>query len=180
MHNSYETYDAHGNRVDEHSAFCTRCGAYIKHIYEFEGNPYGSTCIEVASGIRPDNWEWVEGIADEQATRKKLAEKEQERQELATLRETLELVIETTRKTNAAKFGELINVLKNASRYTGDFCWEMASTIEDARGSTKLDDIFSFNQLDIVREIWGKQTGGRKNSKAYKVAVVEFDAKFDS
>lgn len=179
MHNSYEIHDAHGNKVDELSAVCARCGANIKYIFEFEGKLYGSTCIEVVSGIRPDNWEWVEGKANLQATRKSLAKKEAEKQERFRKIVAHEAAMKVVRETNAVKFVELINVLKNASRNNFDFCYSMALEIEEATVSTELDGIFSPNQFDIVREIWGKQTGGRKNSNAYKAATAEFDAKFE-
>lgn len=159
---------------------CERCGASIKYIFEFEGKTYGSTCIEVASGIRPDNWVWVDGKANEKATHKSLAEKEQERQEYIARNKALDELREGIRNQNQAVYAELINVLNNASKYQGDFCFEIARNIEVDGFSTDLfDGILSPRQFDIIREVWGKQTGGRMNSKAYKAAVVEFDEKFD-
>ncbi len=171
-----EVFDANGNEVTGNTAICSRCGAHIKYIFVFERKPYGSTCIEVVSGIRPDNWEWVNGKADEQATRKSLAEKEQAQQEYIARNQTLDEKREGIREVNRIRYAELVNVLNNAQ---GDFCSEMARNISNDGFSTELyEGILSPRQFQIVREIWGKQTGGRMNSKAYKAAVVEFDQKF--
>lgn len=159
---------------------CERCGAAIKYIFVYEGKTYGSTCIEVASGIRPDNWVWVDGKANEQATRKSVAEKEATRLEYIAKNKALDKLREGIRSQNQAMYAKLINVLNNASKHQGDFCSEMARNIEVAGFSTDLfDGILSPRKFDIVREIWGKQTGGRMNSKKYNAAVVEFDEKFD-
>lgn len=176
-----QVYDANGNPVTENSTFCTRCGAHIKYVFEYEGKPYGSTCIEAVSGIRPDNWVWVDGKANEQATRQSLAEKEQATQERIEAQQVLEAQRESVRQANQAQYADLIEVLNGASRYHGDFCSSMVETLVNASFSTELyEGILSPRQYQIVREIWGKQTGGRINSKAYKAAVAEFDRKFDN
>lgn len=55
----------------------------------------------------------------------------------------------------------------------------MARDIANDGSTNELyEGILSPYAYDIVREIWGKQTGGRMNSKAYKAAVTEFDEKF--
>ena len=159
---------------------CERCGTAIKYIYVHDGRTYGSICIERVSGIHPDNWVWVDGKADEKATRKSMAEKEQERQEYIAKNKALDELREGIRKQNQAVYAELINVLNNASKYDGDFCSEMARNIKTDGFSTDLcEGILSPGQFDIVREIWGKQIGRRMNSKKYKAAVIEFDGKFD-
>ncbi len=158
---------------------CERCGAAIKYIYEFEGRTYGSTCIETISGIRPDNWKWIDGKANEKATRKSLAEKEATRLEYIARNKALNELREGIRSQNQETFAELLNVLRNTSRYSDDFCAEMARNIETDGFSTDLfKGILSPRQFDIVREVWGKYDG-RKNSRAYKAAVAEFDIKFD-
>lgn len=158
---------------------CERCGASIKYIYEFEGRTYGSTCIEAVSDIRPDNWVWVDGKANEKATRQSLTEKKQARQERIAKEAALTELREGIRQANRDRFAEVINVLKNASSSEGDFCHNIARNIETDGFETDLYLILGQYPYNIVREIWGKQTGGRKNSKAYKAAVVEFDEKFD-
>lgn len=174
-----ETLDAYGRPVSELSV-CARCGAYIKYVFEFEGKPYGSTCIEAVSGIHPDNWVLVDGKGDEKATRKSLAEKEQARQERIEAQQALEQQRENIRQANQTRYADLIEVLHNTSRYHGDFCSSMVERLVNASFSTELyEGILSPGQFQIVREIWGKQTGGRKNSKAYEAAVAEFDRRFD-
>ena len=145
---------------------------------------YGSTCIEAVSGIRPDTWQWIDGRPNLEATKEAKAEKEAliaERLFKTTSEENdLNEKREAIREANKDRFEDLITVLHNASKYTGDFCSEMSRNIDAADFFTTLyDGILSPNQFQIVREIWGKNTGGRKNSKAYKVAVALFDEKFD-
>lgn len=168
------TLDAWGRNTEE-LGNCERCGTAIKYIFEFEGRTYGSTCIEIVSNISPDDWVWTEGRADEKATRQSLADKELTRQEQITAREALDAEREIIRQTNRDRFVEVINVLNNAG---GDFCTNMARRIETDGFSTDLYKILGRNPYNIVREIWGK-LDGRMNSKAYKAAVTEFDAKFD-
>ena len=83
-------------------------------------------------------------------------------------------------KNNRVRFARLINLLKNRSRYQGDFCWEMARAVETHIGIELYNDILSPRQFEVVREVWGKTTGDRRNSKAYKAAVEEFDRLFDA
>lgn len=80
------------------SGICARCGAHIKHLYDFKGKTYGSTCVEAVSGISPKDWVKIDGRFDEQATRQSLVDRERNRQELDTLRKTLELVRKTQQK----------------------------------------------------------------------------------
>lgn len=167
--------DANGNAVTEFTAYCASCGAHIKYVFPWQGKTYGSTCIEAVSGIREGDWEWANGQPSLEATEAKL----QRIAEQTARNEALAQQREATRAANQAKYIELINVLNNASRYIGDFCWSMADCIWNAGYSTKLTDILSENQFRIVREIWGKRTGGRGGSKAYNAAVLEFDQKFD-
>ncbi len=160
-------------------ATCHRCGCPIKYVFEFDGKPYGSTCVEVVSGVRPDAWQWVEGKPNYEATQKSLADKEAERLEFIHNNTVLEEERRIVRKTNQVKFEELINVLNNASKYPGDFCSNMAENIGRDGSTNDLYKILGHNPYNIIREIWGKQTGGRMNSKKYNVAVDEFDQKFD-
>lgn len=170
-----QVYDANGVAVTEATAFCALCGAHIKHIFPWQGQTYGSSCIEAVSGIREDDWEWAGGQPSLEATeakQRRMAERDARNM-------AWEAQCEANRAANRNLYAELINALKNASRYRGDFCWSMASQLANAGYSTNLVDIFSDNQYRIVRDIWGKQTGGRSNSKAYQAAVLEFDRKFD-
>jgi hypothetical protein len=169
-----EIFDANGNKVTENTAVCTTCGAHIKHVFIWDGKPYGSTCIEAVSGISPTDW--VDG--DEQKTRKSLAAKAQANQERAAKSAALNELRESIRQANRAEYAELITVLNNASRYEGDFCSEMAKNIGNDGFSRNLNDILSYRQFNIVRDIYGKAVGGRSNSKAYNIAVEEFDRKF--
>lgn len=169
-----EIFDANGNRVTENSIFCTRCGAHITHVFTFAGKPYGSTCIEAVSGIAPSDW--IEG--DEEKTRKSLATKAQANQERITKQAALNELRESIRQANRTEYAELINVLNKASRYQGDFCSEMARAIETDGFSRNLNDILTYRQFNIIRDIYGKAVGGRSNSKAYNTAITEFDNKF--
>lgn len=167
--------DAWGRDV-ETLGTCERCGAAIKYIYIHEGRTYGSTCIEAVSGIRPDNWVWVDGKANEKATHKSLVEKEAIRLEYIAKNKALDELREGIREQNRQTYEELINLLESSR---GDFCVDMARTIKTDGFSTDLyKGILSPRQFEIVREVWGKYDG-RKNSKAYKAAIAEFDTKFD-
>lgn len=167
--------DAYGRPVEE-LGVCERCGAYIKYIYIHDGKTYGSTCIEAVSGIHPDEWIWKGDYYDESATRKSLAEKEATRLDYIARNKALDEKREITRQINRTKFAELINVLNN---YMSDFTSDMARNIANDGSSNDLNSILSDRQFQIVREIWGKRTGGRMNTKAYNVAIAEFDAKFE-
>lgn len=160
-------------------ATCHRCGTLIKHVYRFSGKPYGSTCVEVVSGFRPDAWEWVDGKPDYEATKKSQEKKEAELLEFIRNNTVLEEQRKSIQQANQVKFEELINVLESASRYPGDFCSNMAEGIGRDGSTNDLHEILWENQCCTVREIWGKQTGGRMNSKKYQAAVDEFDQKFD-
>lgn len=175
-----QVFDANGNPVTGHSALCDRCGAHIKYVFPWEGKTYGSTCIEAVSGIRPDKWtQDRDGRYNEVSTVLVVEKEKAEREQMRLANEELEWLRDANHKTNQVKYVELINVLKNESRYQGDFCSEMARLIEYNRFSTNLDDALSDRQIMIIQEIWGKVVGGRKNSKAYNLAVAEFDKKFD-
>lgn len=171
--------DAYGRDVSQLEN-CERCGASIKYIFPFEGKVYGSTCIEIVSDIHPDDWVWVDGCPNLEATKETLIEKEARIADQIARQQALDEKREGIRQVNREKFAELINVLRNASRNEGDFCDNMARDIANDGSTNELyEGILSPRAYDVIREIWGKQTGGRKNSKAYKAAVVEFDEKFD-
>lgn len=169
------TLDAWGRNVDE-LGICARCGAFIKYIFYFDGKTYGSTCIEAVSGIRPDNWVFVDGKPNFEASLKAEDTRQAERQDLARRNVELEEKRHQIQEQNAVKFAELLNVL---SANSWDFCLAMIETITRNGSTNDLHEILSPRQYEIVREIWGKTVGGRKNSKAYKAAIAEFDQKFD-
>ncbi len=68
----------------------------------------------------------------------------------------------------------LTQVLQGQSRHEGDFCFNMAKHFDAGLSVDELPD----NAARIVREIWGKATGGRRGSKAYDGAVNAFDERF--
>lgn len=171
--------DAYGRDVSQLGT-CDRCGALIKYIFPFDGKTYGSTCIEAVSGMRPDTWTWTDGRPDYEATLEAKVEKEARIADYEASQQALDEKREAIRETNRTKFAELIEVLQGASKYQGDFCDNMARDIaNDGFSNVLYDGILSDRMFTIVREIWGKQTGGRMNSKAYKAAVAVFDEKFD-
>lgn len=170
-----QAYDAYGNPA-ETMAHCTRCGCPIKYVYEFEGKPYGSTCIEAVSGIHPDNWIFSNGRYDHAATKLSVAEKEAKR--MAAQQKEAERVarVEALRSANQDRYAELIAVLEGQSSHKGDFCDSMASSIRCDPFDTALEKILRGRSYSIVRDIWGKATGGRRGSKAYESAIEKFDA----
>jgi hypothetical protein len=171
--------DAYGRDVSQ-LGICHRCSASIKYIFPFDGKTYGSTCIEVVSGIRPDSWTWIDGRPNLEATKETLTEKEARIADQIARQQALDEKREGIRQVNQKKFAELIEVLRVASRYKGDFCDNMARDIaSDGYTNELYEGILSPYAYGIIREIWGKQTGGRMNSKAYEAAVAEFDEKFD-
>jgi hypothetical protein len=157
---------------------CFKCGASIKYVFEFEGKPYGSTCVEYVSGIHPSKWQWVDGKGDEKATRKSLAEKEAEREALIESNKAITAKREEIQAANRVRFAELIEALDFGSKSPGDFCHNMARSIENDGSTTDLYEILGDRPYNIVREIWGKQAG-RMNSKKYEAAVAIFDEKYD-
>lgn len=174
---SLQVTDAYGRPV-ESLGICARCGAHIKYIFTFEDKTYGSECIEVVTGIGKDYQVFKGRELDRAGSLAKKAEAEQKRQERIQKQQELDQLREGIRQTNQTRYASLISVLNNASKYQGDFCSEMARTIGNDGFSTELSEILSWNQLRIVREIWGKQYG-RMNSKAYEAGVTEFDEKFN-
>lgn len=71
-----------------------------------------------------------------------------------------------------AENGWLIDVLARESHSAGDFCSSVAA---DLRRKAVSD--LSGRCLDIVRDIYGKATGGRKGSRKFAAAVAEFDGR---
>lgn len=172
-------YDAHGNPVAENGV-CVRCGASIKYVYEYNGQTYGSTCIERILGIAPEYWVVNSGKVDDEATQKKFNDAQDELVQQQLKNQEVEEKMVQVRKHNSTRYNKLINVLKAASQHNGDFCSQMAGYIENATVSIHLyEGILSPNQFDYVRLIWGKETGGRRGSKKFEAAVAEFDEKFD-
>lgn len=165
----------YGQMVSGLDTHCTRCGCPIKHVYEFDGKPYGSTCIEAVSGVHPDNWVFTNGRGDFAATKLSVAEKEAKR--LAAQQKEAERIakVEAIRKANAERYAGLVNVLRNVSKYNGDFCDSMADSILADGWSTELDQILRGRAYSIVRDIWAK-AHGRKNSAGYTEALACFDA----
>lgn len=173
------TYDAYGRKT-ENLGTCSRCGAAIKYIYIHDGQIYGSECIEKVTGIGKDDQVFHGQELDYTASLKRKQDREQKFEEAKHRAQELETRRTNIRQKNQSRYEELINVLNSASRYNGDFCSQMAANIQNDGFSTILyDGILSHNQYNIVRDIWGKTVGGRRNSKAYKAAVAEFDTKFD-
>jgi len=170
-----QAYDAYGNPA-EAMAHCTRCGCPIKHIYEFEGKPYGSTCIEAVSGIHPDNWIFSNGRGDFTASKLSVAEKEAKRMAAQQKEADRVAKVEAVRKANQEHYAELIAVLESQSQRPGDFCDSMAGSIKADGWSVHLEQILRGRSYSIVRDIWGKATGGRRGSKAYEAALEKFDA----
>lgn len=170
-----QAYDAYGNPV-EAMAHCTHCGCPIKHVYEFEGKPYGSTCIEAVSGIHPDRWVFSNGRYDHAATQLSVAEKDAKRTDAQQKEAERVAKVEATRKANQERYSDLIAVLKSQSQRSGDFCDSMAGSIKADGWSTDLEQILRGRSYSIVRDIWGKTTGGRRGSKAYEAALEKFDA----
>jgi hypothetical protein len=79
--------------------------------------------------------------------------------------------VEASRAEMTARNGWLLDVLRAASRYDGDFCSNMARSLETAAIGSLSDRAYS-----IVREIYGKARG-RMGSAAFEAAVAEFDNK---
>lgn len=166
-------------------AICSRCGQAIKHVYTWNGETYGSTCIERVTGIGIDYQVYNDGEFDLEASQQRKAEVEARRE--AESKAFVEHIRTTqeNQDTNREKYAELICVLEQASNYEPgnplknypDFCWDIARQIEACGSTTDLRGMFSPNQFNVIRDIWGKQSG-RKNSKAFKAAVAEFDEKF--
>jgi len=158
---------------------CDRCATPIKYVYTHNGKAYGSTCIQRVSGINPNDYVWKDGQPNEEAT--KIKQSKNTKQNAYTL-EASRLHKENmaaTQAYNHNKYEDLIRCLHQASKYEGDFCDNIRNDILEATAGTVLDeDILSPNVYQITREIWAKQTGGRKNSKAYKEALVIFDESF--
>lgn len=176
---THTIYDANGNVVGGTSAFCTRCGAHIKHVYTYNGKPYGSECIEAVTGVSKEHQIFKNGELDIDASESHKAQAEANRADHIRRNQELEANREATRQENRRQFAEIINLLKNMSNRPGDFCDSVADQIANDGSTTKLCEILSTTQYTIVRDIWGKDAG-RYGSKKYNKAVEEFDSKFDN
>jgi hypothetical protein len=75
---------------------------------------------------------------------------------------------------NSAHFKPLADLLAGNSRQEGDFC---SSIAKDLREGTHINDVPA-RAAAITRDIWSKQMGGRRGSKAYEQAAAEFDSRF--
>lgn len=149
---------------------CARCGAAIKYPFEFQGKIYGSECITKVSGRSIDQWVVVNGVIDEEATAKRIAEakeKENKFNEMAAKR-FADAQVKAAQCIINNKW--LVDVLCTVP---GQFCQDMASQLN----SSELKD-FSNRQLNIMVDIYGKYHG-RRNSKQYNNACDRFWSKFD-
>lgn len=81
---------------------------------------------------------------------------------------------EANRAKWTAANGWIIDVLKVNTN--SDFCQSIARELETAPSFPRL----SGRVYTIVRDIYGKETGGRSGSKKWKESVVRFDARFES
>ena len=171
---THQIFDANGNAVNGMTGLCARCGAHIKHIFTFNGQTYGSECIEVVTGIGKDYQVFNGKELDLKASKAKKAQTESDRQTRLAKYEARQNAIRTTQKINAIKFEEVIYLLENTP---GDFAASVVNQIKQSEQS-ELTDMLSPRQFDIAAEIYGKAFG-RKGSKGYEAGVNEFYAKYD-
>ncbi len=167
-------YDANGNQVGGSTGICARCGAHIKYIFTFNGQTYGSECIEVVTGIGKDYQVFNNKALDLDASKAKKAQAELDKATRLANYESSRLAIQKVQEANAVKFEEVIYLLSNTP---GDFAASVVGQIKRSETSTELYDIISPRQLAIVSEIYGKAFG-RKGTKAYEVGVNEFYEKY--
>lgn len=167
-------YDANGNQVGGSTGFCARCGAHIKHIFTFNGQTYGSECIEVVTGIGRDYQVFRGNDLDLEASKTRKAQAEIDKATRLATYEAKRQAVLNIQQANAKRFEEVIYLLENQS---GDFCASVACQIKQAECSTELYNILSNRAFEIVGEIYGK-TAGRKGSKGYEAKVNEFYEKY--
>ena len=153
---------------------CARCGANIKHIFTFNGQTYGSECIEVVTGIGKDYQVFSGKALDLDASKAKKAQIEADKITRLARYEAQRKAASEVQQANARRFEEVIYLLENTS---GDFCASVANQIKRAEYHTDLFNILSGRQFEIVGEIYGKAFG-RKGSKAYEAGVSEFYEKY--
>jgi hypothetical protein len=171
---SATTYDANGNQVGSTSGICARCGAHIKHIFTWDGQTYGSECIEVVTGIGRDYQVFNGRNLDLEASKARKAQAETDKATRLAAYEAKRQAAREVQQANVKRFEEIIYLLENSS---GDFCASVACQIKQAEYSTELYNILSDRAFEIVSEIYGK-TAGRKGSKGYEARVNEFYQKY--
>lgn len=169
-----QTYDANGNQVSGTTGFCARCGAHIKHIFTWNGQTYGSECIEVVTGIGKDYQVFKNRELDLEASKAKKAKAETDLAAHIAQAEAKRKAVAELQKANAEKFEEVIYMLENTP---GDFGKSVAYQIKRSEMSTNLYDILTDRQFDIVAQIYGKAFG-RSGSKAYQAGYDEFYQKY--
>jgi len=165
--------DAYGRSV-ESLGICARCGANIKYIFTFNGQTYGSECIEVVTGIGKDYQVFNGKDLNLEASKAKKTQAELDRTTRLAAYEVRQQAIREVQQANATRFEEVVYLLENT---TGDFCASVANQIKRAEYHTELFNILSDRQFEIIAEIYGKALG-RKNSKAYDAGVNEFHEKY--
>lgn len=171
---STQIYDANGNQVGGQTGICARCGAHIKYIFTFNGQTYGSECIEAVTGVGKDYQVFKGKELDLEASKAKKIQAEIDRQNHLMAWEAKRQVVAELQANNAKKFEEVIYLLENTS---GDFAASVVSQIKRSETSTELYQMLSPRQMNIVAEIYGKAFG-KKNSKAYQAGVEEFYQKY--
>ena len=167
------TYDAWGRNVEELGT-CARCGMAIKHIFAFEGQTYGSDCIEVVTGIGKDYQVFNGKDLNLEASKAKKAQSESDKAARLAQYEASRKAAYEVQQANTIRFEEVIYLLENTP---GDFCASVVGQIKRSETSTELYDILSPRQFDIVGEIYGKAFG-RKGSKGYEAGINEFYEKY--
>lgn len=94
--------------------------------------------------------------------------------ERAATREAEALVRESRKAASRATLAPLAAVLRAHSKHESDFCASMAKHLE---AGDPLDELPPRAQ-SIVSDIWCRNNGGRRNSKAYAAAEEEFQRRF--
>ncbi|MWV44940.1 hypothetical protein GRF59_15060 [Paenibacillus sp. HJL G12] len=151
---------------------CTRCGQGIKNIFEYQGKPYGSECVQIVSGIKV--WEMGNKRNVDEYIKFKA-----DRHAQIEARETEE---QKTREYYYEKNGWLIDYLmdKDNKRYyppsgieiriqEKGFCYSIAQELF----MKEIEDLTD-RQFQIVADMWSKEFGGRSGSKKYDKAWDEF------
>lgn len=142
-------------------AQCTRCGARISNVYEYQGKPYGSECIEIVTGVKMRDWVVRGGRIDEEATAERNRQRDEQRRLLAEQAAQREAQAAVNRAANEW----LLQVLRPLQF---DFAQGMVQHLERCA----LEDL-SDRALNCLCDVYAKEFG-RRGSKVYQAAENEF------
>ncbi|WP_336761531.1 hypothetical protein [Paenibacillus sp. USHLN196] len=151
---------------------CARCGQGIKNVFEFDGQSYGSECVQIVSGIkvwemgdRRNVNEYIEFKVKRLSELEERAEKEKKDRDFYYSKNgwLIDYLMDKDNKRYYPASGMEIRIQEKGIFYS----------IAELLFTKEIEDI-SDRQFEIVADMWSKEFGGRAGSKKYDKAWDNF------